>query len=252
MVMTEDIESGRPVSAQFPLSAAWKNGEANQRTSLCALSGGGGHHQRAGKKKEQDAPERRTLDDDFDRSGELGLLRERLVDVDGLLLVGYAQLGNRIFRVCAFEVPRWRPSGRGAEYTRGGGMCFCWRAQSRGGVRRATRVARDEDVGRVGCHYESVETWLVWNRCQSASDQAGPCRSIIAARCQGRITVEMRGYISRVKSILAQLGVYTMHWRYSVVAITTDSDLKNKFSVNPGSNPGSAFLFRLHAHWSST
>jgi hypothetical protein len=33
-----------------------------------------------------------------------------------------------------------------------------------------------------------------------------------------------------------------LSWRYSVVAITTDSDLET-FSVNPGSNPGSAFFF---------
>ena len=32
-------------------------------------------------------------------------------------------------------------------------------------------------------------------------------------------------------------------WRYSVVAITTDSDLSHLLSVNPGSNPGSAFPF---------
>src|SRR5271170_2430382 len=106
MVMTEDMERGRPVSAQFPLSAAWKNGDANQRISLCALSGN--THQRF----ERDgwrlyAPERRALDDDFDRPRELGVLRERLVDVDGLLRVGDAQLRDRIFRVCAFEEPRW-------------------------------------------------------------------------------------------------------------------------------------------------
>jgi hypothetical protein len=35
-------------------------------------------------------------------------------------------------------------------------------------------------------------------------------------------------------------GLHTF-WRYSVVAITTDSDLE-MFSVNPGSNPGSAFF----------
>lgn len=38
MVMTEDIDGGRPVSSQPPLKAASKNGEAKKRTSLCALS----------------------------------------------------------------------------------------------------------------------------------------------------------------------------------------------------------------------
>ncbi len=39
MVITEDMDRGRPgpVSAQFPLSAASKNGEAKYSTSLCAL-----------------------------------------------------------------------------------------------------------------------------------------------------------------------------------------------------------------------
>ncbi len=35
----------------------------------------------------------------------------------------------------------------------------------------------------------------------------------------------------------------TSRWRYSVVAITTDSDSSHLLSVNPGSNPGSAFPF---------
>ena len=128
--MTDDMDSGRPVSAQFPLSAAWKNGEANQRTSLCALSsssssGSISAPERMEGRKTAHAPERRTLDDDFDRPGELGLLRECLVNVNGLLRVGDAQLGNRVFRVCAFEEPRWRAS-RGAEYARRSGVCLCW------------------------------------------------------------------------------------------------------------------------------
>jgi hypothetical protein len=124
MVMTEDMDSGRPVSAQFPLSAAWKNGDANHRTSLCALYTAAVVASAARKEKCGDAPERRALNDDFDRPGELGLLRERLVDVDGLLRVRDAQLGNRVFGIC-FEEPRWRPR-RGAEYPRGGSVCLCW------------------------------------------------------------------------------------------------------------------------------
>jgi hypothetical protein len=34
MVMMEDIEGGRPVSAQLPLRAASKKGEAKNKTSL--------------------------------------------------------------------------------------------------------------------------------------------------------------------------------------------------------------------------
>ena len=37
---------------------------------------------------------------------------------------------------------------------------------------------------------------------------------------------------------------HRLSWRYSVVAITTDSDLYLAgSSVNPGSNPGSAFFW---------
>ena len=39
MVIIEDMDAGRPVSAQSPLSAAWKNGDAQYKTSLCALEG---------------------------------------------------------------------------------------------------------------------------------------------------------------------------------------------------------------------
>ena len=39
MVMIDDMDAGRPVSAQSPLSAAWKNGDAQYKTSLCALGG---------------------------------------------------------------------------------------------------------------------------------------------------------------------------------------------------------------------
>lgn len=35
--MIEDIDGGRPVSDQFPLSAASKKGDAKNNTSLCAL-----------------------------------------------------------------------------------------------------------------------------------------------------------------------------------------------------------------------
>jgi hypothetical protein len=38
-VIIEDMDAGRPVSAQSPLSAAWKNGDAQYKTSLCALEG---------------------------------------------------------------------------------------------------------------------------------------------------------------------------------------------------------------------
>ena len=72
-----------------------------------------------------DAPECRALDDDLDSPGELGLLRERLVHVDRLLWVRDAQLGNRIFRVCAFEEPRWR-ARRGTEYPCRSSVCLCW------------------------------------------------------------------------------------------------------------------------------
>jgi len=37
--MIEDIDAGRPVSAQSPLSAAWKNGDAQYKISLCDLGG---------------------------------------------------------------------------------------------------------------------------------------------------------------------------------------------------------------------
>jgi hypothetical protein len=40
IVITEDIDCGLPVSAQLPLSAASKKGDAKMRTSLCALSRG--------------------------------------------------------------------------------------------------------------------------------------------------------------------------------------------------------------------
>ena len=127
MVMTEDMDSGRPVSAQFPLSAAWKNGDANQRTSLCALKTASAIIEKGEKKKREwnGAPERRALDDDFDSPGEFGLLRERLVHIDRLLRVRDAQFGNRVFRICAFEEPRWR-TGRGAEYPCSRGVCLCW------------------------------------------------------------------------------------------------------------------------------
>lgn len=39
MVMIEDMDAGRPVSAQSPLRAAWKNGDDQYKTSLCALEG---------------------------------------------------------------------------------------------------------------------------------------------------------------------------------------------------------------------
>ena len=39
MVIIEDMDAGRPVSAQSPLSAAWKNGDAQYKTCLCALEG---------------------------------------------------------------------------------------------------------------------------------------------------------------------------------------------------------------------
>lgn len=39
MVIMEDIDAGRPVSAQSPLRAALKNGDAQYKTSLWALNG---------------------------------------------------------------------------------------------------------------------------------------------------------------------------------------------------------------------
>lgn len=39
IVIIEDMDAGRPVSAQSPLRAAWKNGDAQYKTSLCALEG---------------------------------------------------------------------------------------------------------------------------------------------------------------------------------------------------------------------
>ena len=39
IVIIEDMDAGRPVSAQSPLSAAWKNGDAQYKTSLCVLEG---------------------------------------------------------------------------------------------------------------------------------------------------------------------------------------------------------------------
>ena len=38
-MIIEDMDAGRPVSAQSPLSAAWKNGDDQYKTSLCALEG---------------------------------------------------------------------------------------------------------------------------------------------------------------------------------------------------------------------
>ena len=38
-MIIEDMDAGRPVSDQSPLRAAWKNGEAQYKTSLCALEG---------------------------------------------------------------------------------------------------------------------------------------------------------------------------------------------------------------------
>ena len=111
-MITEDIESGRPVSAQFPLSAAWKNGEENQRTSLCALSKQVSRrpHIRASASykanRYQYAPECRALDNDFDRPGKLGVLGERLVDVDGLPRVADADFGHRILSIHPLEKPR--------------------------------------------------------------------------------------------------------------------------------------------------
>jgi hypothetical protein len=104
--MTEDIESGRPVSAQFPLRAAWKNGEANQRTSLCALSRS--HHE-WGSPDELDrhAPERRALDNNFNCPGECGALGERVVDVDGLPRVADADLGDCVLCIHPLDEP-WR------------------------------------------------------------------------------------------------------------------------------------------------
>ena len=108
--MTEDIESGRPVSAQFPLRAAWKNGEENQRTSLCALSRS--HRQWVHWLDESDgqaphAPERRALDNNFNRPRKLGALGERVVDFDGLPRVVDADLRDCILCIHALDKP-WR------------------------------------------------------------------------------------------------------------------------------------------------
>ena len=53
------------------------------------------------------SPECRALDNDFDRPGKLGVLGERLVDVDGLLRVTDADFGDRILRIHPLEKP-WR------------------------------------------------------------------------------------------------------------------------------------------------
>jgi hypothetical protein len=101
--MTEDIESGRPVSAQFPLRAAWKNGEANQRTSLCAL---GPSSEVSLDELDPHAPERRALDYNFDSPRELRALGERVVDVDGLPRVADAGLGDCILCIHPLDKPR--------------------------------------------------------------------------------------------------------------------------------------------------
>ena len=63
------------------------------------------------------APEGRALDDDLDRPGELGVLGECFVDVDGLLGVTDADLGDGILGVDSLEEPR-RGSCRRAEDAR--------------------------------------------------------------------------------------------------------------------------------------
>ena len=108
-MMTEDMDSGRPVSAQFPLRAAWKKGEANQRTSLCALRMEPPTISDSTRRGELNwigsphAPKRRALNDNFDGPGKFGALGERLVDVDGRLRVADADLRDGILRIHPFE-----------------------------------------------------------------------------------------------------------------------------------------------------
>jgi hypothetical protein len=54
-----------------------------------------------------DAPECRALDNNFDRPGKLGVLGERLVDVDGLPRVADADFGDHVLRIHTLEKP-WR------------------------------------------------------------------------------------------------------------------------------------------------
>ena len=49
------------------------------------------------------APKGRAFDDYFDRPRELGVLGERVIDVDGLLRVSDADLGDDVLRIHALE-----------------------------------------------------------------------------------------------------------------------------------------------------
>ena len=107
MVMTEEMDCGRPVlvSAQLPLRAASKNGEAKKRTSLCALCQ---CVRRARDSSGEDRPERCALHNNLDVAGQLTVLRERLVELDSLLGLVDAQLRHDLVRLAFLQEPWWR------------------------------------------------------------------------------------------------------------------------------------------------
>ncbi len=100
MVMTEDMEGGRPVSAHSPLRAASKKGDAKYNTSLCALAL---IELLPLRNTEQRVPECGALDYDLDGAGEPAVLCERLIELDRFVVVVDFEFGDNIVTLALFK-----------------------------------------------------------------------------------------------------------------------------------------------------
>lgn len=147
MVIIEDMDAGRPVSAQSPLSAAWKNGDAQYKTSLCALEI---LNVQLRKGTTHDSlPEGCGLNNNLDSPWQWTVPSERIIYVNGSIVLRFASIR------CDVDLMfPCRPRGGtgGPKDASSCGVSLSGDAKRSGRIVIVPGVSSDEKVRRIGGH----------------------------------------------------------------------------------------------------